>query len=146
MSGGGDGCGAPGVCYPCCKRSWNQLDDCNPSQDWQTLASPLATARNIPCLQTPHNLRQVFAIGGGWRSGIRSKSPGRRLPFWAQSPGFPRRRPGFIFSIPHSSRSRSRLCRKAYCTFNTGDLSKYSLHLMPIESSALLSSSLLNCV
>ena len=38
------------------------MDDCNPSQDWQTLASPLATARNIPYLQTPRNLREVFAM------------------------------------------------------------------------------------
>ena len=68
MSGGDDGCGSPGVCYPCCKRSWNQLDDCNPSQDWQTLASPVATARNIPYLQTPHNLRQVFAMSSSPRT------------------------------------------------------------------------------
>ena len=51
-----------GVCYPCCKRGWNWLDDCNPPQDWQALASPLATARNIPYLQTPRNLREVFAM------------------------------------------------------------------------------------
>ena len=55
-----------GVCYPCCKRSCNWLDDCNPLQDLQTLASPLATARNIPYLQTPRNLREVFAMWDKW--------------------------------------------------------------------------------